>query len=171
MGINDTVRNYIEWADDGKVYYHKMVGTFTYEGNGYFGMYTTSGGYNVAYLNVNTLYNMKRTDEYRTCMIASNRTVGKHSSALNDGEVSGYSISNGTYPGQNWLYVRIDELTTGEQYKEALKGLTIYYELATPEVIDITNLMPWDGTVSAETGGTITFKADGDALLPIHTTI
>lgn len=73
--------------------------------------------------------------------------------------ISIHKQSNLIYP-----YVRIydssyssSEVTTGT-FKTAMSGVMLYYELATPELIDISNILPSNNTLPIETGGTITFK-------------
>ena len=45
-----------------------------------------------------------------------------------------------------------------EYFKEFIIGETIYYELATPELIDISDILPDDNLIETEVGGHITFK-------------
>lgn len=167
MGINDTVRNYIEWTDDGKVYYHKMVGSVDLTN-----ITWSRDDYEVS----SYVFQVRTQDGF------VRQNVAKYGGALlcrkykYDGEKTYNSVANATIVWSNsaalpFLRIRDDSFTDLATFTASMNGVVCLYELATPEITDITNLMSWDGTVSTETGGTITFKADGDALLPIHTTI
>lgn len=53
------------------------------------------------------------------------------------------------------MYIRADKTYTSEELKNRLKGVIINYELATPEVIDISSILyPF----KVKSGGTITFE-------------
>ena len=43
-------------------------------------------------------------------------------------------------------------------FKESVKGVILYYALAKPEIIDISDIFPYDNLIEVEDGGTITFE-------------
>lgn len=58
-------------------------------------------------------------------------------------------------------------------FRESLKGVLLYYELAEPEIIDISNILPDDNLIEVEEGGTITFEnSNGDGFrIPVPSEI
>lgn len=70
------------------------------------------------------------------------------------------------------FYVK-DSSITVENAKETLRGLVFYYELAEPEIIDISDILPDDNLIEVEEGGTITFEnSNGDGFrIPVPSEI
>lgn len=59
----------------------------------------------------------------------------------------------------------IDSAYTDEaSFKSAMSGVMLYYELATPEIIDISDILP--NSIEVEGGGTITFKNEHELAMP-----
>lgn len=77
---------------------------------------------------------------------------------------NGFSSSwqcNWTNKASNALSITMPiSYKTPEQVKEyfANNPLELYYELATPELIDISDILPADNLIEVEAGGTLTFK-------------
>lgn len=71
------------------------------------------------------------------------------------------------------IYVVDDSYTDVTAFKTAMQGVMLYYELATPIVTDISDILPSNNTLPVESGGTITFKNQhGDNYrLPVPNTL
>lgn len=64
-----------------------------------------------------------------------------------------------------YVYVNDTAYTDATAFKQAMQGVTLYYELANPIVTDISDLIPDDflRNIEVEAGGSITFKnSNGD---------
>ena len=63
-----------------------------------------------------------------------------------------------------FVYVNDTSYTDAATFKQAMSGVMLYYELATPIVTDISNLIPDDflRNIEVESGGSVTFKGGND---------
>ena len=134
LGVNETVYNYIDWE---KKQFVKRVGKVVFTG-------TESW----------TLWN------------SNMHTTKLDVVAKSDSEV----LSNCTYPsrmssGTNALYFKTEGAFDVDAWKGYLatqyangNPVTLVYELATPEVTDISDLLSADNLISVEGGGTLTFE-------------
>ena len=63
-----------------------------------------------------------------------------------------------------YVYVNDTYYTDATAFKQAMQGVILYYELATPIVTDISSLIPDDflRNIEVEAGGSITFKNSND---------
>lgn len=63
-----------------------------------------------------------------------------------------------------YIYVNDTSYTDAAAFKQAMQGVMLYYELATPIVTDISNLIDDDflRNIEVESGGSITFKGGND---------
>ena len=63
------------------------------------------------------------------------------------------------------MRVRDTAYTDAATFKQAMQGVILYYELATPIVTDISSLIPDDflRNLTVEAGGSITFKNSNDS--------
>ncbi len=63
-----------------------------------------------------------------------------------------------------WIYVNDTSYTDVTTFKQAMSGVILYYELATPIVTDISDLIPDDflRNIEVEAGSSITFKNGND---------
>ena len=71
--------------------------------------------------------------------------------------------TNATIDG--YVYVNDTAYTDATAFKQAMQGVMLYYELATPIVTDISSLIPDDflRNIEVEAGGSVTFKnSNGD---------
>ena len=68
-----------------------------------------------------------------------------------------YRMKQGAYP---------DAAT----FKAAMSGVMLVYELATPEVTDISDILPADNYIGVEGGGTLTFKNEYEYDVPSEVT-
>lgn len=81
------------------------------------------------------------------------------------GNSDAFSRGNKTmsyYSGDLRLYVRDDSYTDATTFKAAMSGVMLYYELATPEIIDISI----GDALGVEPGGTVTFVNEYNYDLP-----
>lgn len=64
-----------------------------------------------------------------------------------------------------YVYVNDTSYTDATAFKQAMQGVILYYELATPIVTDISSLIPDDflRNIEVEAGGSITFKNSNDS--------
>ena len=62
------------------------------------------------------------------------------------------------------MRVRDTAYTDAATFKQAMSGVILYYELATPIVTDISDLIDDDflRNISVEAGGSVTFKGSND---------
>jgi hypothetical protein len=76
--------------------------------------------------------------------------------------------------GDNWkgfgylstVYVYTTEYTNATAFKNAMSGVMLYYELATPEVTDISDILSVDNYIEVEGGGVLTFKNEYEYDVP-----
>lgn len=63
------------------------------------------------------------------------------------------------------VYVKDTTYTDAATFKQAMQGVMLYYELATPIITDISDLIPDDflRNIEVEAGGSITFKGSNDS--------
>jgi ribosomal protein L14 len=63
------------------------------------------------------------------------------------------------------VYVADSAYTDATAFKQAMQGVMLYYELATPIVTDISNIIPDDflRNLTVEAGGSITFRSSNDS--------
>lgn len=63
------------------------------------------------------------------------------------------------------VQVKDTAYTDAAAFKQAMQGVMLYYELATPIITDISDLIPDDflRNISVEAGGSITFKGSNDS--------
>ena len=62
------------------------------------------------------------------------------------------------------MRVRDTAYTDAATFKQAMQGVMLYYELATPIVTDISTMIPDDflRNIEVEAGGSVTFKNGND---------
>lgn len=70
-----------------------------------------------------------------------------------------YAFGTG-YEGFGKCYLEIQDSSydTAASFKESLKGVICHYELAEPEIIDISDILPDDNLFEVEEGGTVIFE-------------
>lgn len=73
-------------------------------------------------------------------------------------------LLDGTVSVATQIQVKDTAYTDATAFKQAMSGVMLYYELATPIVTDISSLIPDDflRNISVEAGGSITFKGSND---------
>lgn len=134
-GLNESVYNYIDYE---KKQFVKRVGSvdmgtlnWEYQGGVFYLLFDNkkAGFSNLqcdTYLNANT-----------TWSDAPNDTINGHES-------------------MGYVYIKDDTYTDAATFKSAMSGVMLYYELATPEVVDISDILPVDNFIGVEGGGFIT---------------
>lgn len=79
-----------------------------------------------------------------------------------------------SHPSLNYIYISDDDYTNASDFAEALNGAMLYYELADPVVIDISDLIDdsFLESIEVESGGTLTFaNSHGDGFqIPVPNT-
>ena len=164
-----SAKNWVDWE---KKIYHREVGRAIYNGSSnvrYLDTTTTHINYIIYISQLFSGGVLLRKDTW-DCHFINNRFVRKKNGFNNvwqadwtNAASEAFSISMPT------------SYETSEQVKEffASNPLELYYELATPELIDISNILPSNNTLPVESGGTITFKNQhGDNYrLPVPNTL
>lgn len=74
-------------------------------------------------------------------------------------------LLDGTVSIVTQIQVKDSAYTDATAFKQAMQGVILYYELATPIVTDISSLIPDDflRNIEVEAGGSITFKNNNDS--------
>lgn len=76
------------------------------------------------------------------------------------------NLQNGqwSHSGSGYFEIYITDVTTSADVAEKMSGVILYYELATPIVTDISDLIPDDflRNIEVEAGGSVTFKGGND---------
>ena len=64
----------------------------------------------------------------------------------------------------DYITIRNTAYTDATAFKQAMQGVMLYYELATPIITDISPLIPDDflQNLTVEAGGSVTFKGGND---------
>lgn len=98
--------------------------------------------------------------------IASNIFCSKYLTKTQNelwGKLSVTGISATSNVG-GYIYVNDTSYTDATTFKQTMSGIMLYYELATPIVTDISNLIDDDflRNIEVESGGSITFKGGND---------
>lgn len=75
-----------------------------------------------------------------------------------------------THPTLSYIYFRNDACSTNSEIKAAMQGVTLYYELAEPIEVDLSDVLTDDNFIEVEAGGTVTFK-QASTQLPIPSSV
>lgn len=156
-GINENVYNYIEWLDSIKKY-HKVcvavdMGTLAWENTSGF-MTSYTGLVNAKAFN-NEVANILCAKYISTSYNGLNPTTNKHI-AIRESDKS--------------VWVMDADYTDAATFKAAMQGVMLIYELATPEVTDISDILPDDNLIAVEGGGTIIAENEYDYAVPSEIT-
>lgn len=79
--------------------------------------------------------------------------------------VDGIEIST-----QGVIYICDSRYETAVDFKAAMQGVLLYYELAEPIEIDLSDVLPDDNFIEVEAGGTVTFK-QASTQLPVPSSV
>lgn len=127
-GVNDDVYNYIDWENNQFVKRVGKVDMGTYEW-----IFATNYAYPLSF----------HTKANGGCL--ANTPSAITSCYINDAGVPVMLFPTGTYG-------------SAEDVRAAMSGVMLVYELATPEITDISDLITSDNLIEVEGGGTITFR-------------
>lgn len=149
-----TARNYVDYEN--KKYY-QCVGSVD------LGTLTWTAGESVSF-KTHHLAGQKLTKSYS---IAPNFICPKYSTKTQNESWGKTSITgiSATSNVNGYIYVNDTSYTDATAFKQAMQGVMLYYELETPIVTDISDLIPDDflRNIEVEAGGSITFKnSNGD---------
>lgn len=154
-----TARNYVDYENK---QYHQCVGSVDLETlNWKFN--TSSGVGNHFYGSVKHL-NFKYLGAFGTttynALCSKYRTVVRSSNVFVDKTIT----IDGVGDRVSQVQIKDTAYTDVSAFKEAMSGVMLYYELATPIVTDISSLIPDDflRNIEVEAGGSITFKNSND---------
>ena len=154
-----TARNYVDYENK---QYHQCVGSVDLETLDW-KFNTSSGVGNHFYGSVKHL-NFKYLGAFGTttynALCSKYRTVARSSNVFVDKTIT---IDGVTVVSQ--IQVKDSAYTDAAAFKQAMQGVMLYYELASPIITDISDLIPDDflRNVEVEAGGSVTFKnSNGD---------
>lgn len=147
-----TAKNWVDWE---KKEYHREVGA------------ADLGDFSWDYRSFSTTNIFWQTGNFLTnvASLGNNCICAKYKTTDMAGLTEDKTI---TRPTQYWdmnfrVNIADSSFTDPVAFKESLKGTLLYYELAEPEIIDISNILPDDNILEVEEGGTITFEnSNGD---------
>lgn len=154
-----TARNYVDYEN--KKYYQCVgsvdLGTLDWKFN------TSSGVGNHFYGSVKH-FNFKYLGAFGTTvynvLCSKYRTVSRSSSVFVDKTIT----IDGVNAIVSQVQVKDTAYTDATAFKQAMQGVMLYYELATPIVTDISTMIPDDflRNIEVEAGGSVTFKNGND---------
>ncbi len=154
-----TARNYVNYEN--KKYYQCVgsvdLGTLDWKFN------TSSGVGNHFYGSVKH-FNFKYLGAFGTTvynvLCSKYRTVSRSSSVFVDKTIT----IDGVNAIVSQVQVKDTAYTDATAFKQAMQGVMLYYELATPIVTDISTMIPDDflRNIEVEAGGSVTFKNGND---------
>lgn len=148
-GINDEVYDFIEWGKDGKSKRNIRVGKVDLGTLSWQFLAQASDGSQIYYstsLGGFTHFSSNNS-------LCGEFSLMSHSSAeeLKHGEYMTYGIGDSEV-----IAVAAKDYTDAATFKAAMSGVMLYYELATPEITDISDKLTADNYIGIESGGTIT---------------
>lgn len=160
-GINKDVNNHIRYEDDGKRTWNRRVGkvdlgTLDWTLQSTFAETTFTAPF----------AEMKKPADY------SERVTGficaKYPPSSN---VNYTTLDDGCMVRADGLIIiRDTAYSDAATFKAAMSGVMLVYELATPEVTDISDILPADNYIEVEGGGTLTFKNEYEYDVPSEVT-
>ena len=151
-GINESVFNYIDWE---KKQFVKRVGCVDM---GALEWYYSSDYMRFRSSKLNNIVNKSYSNNFTICSFDYNVDVFSDS-----GRTNGYCVFD------YGILVRDSAYTDAATFKAAMSGVMLYYELATPEITDISDLLP-DGSIKVQENGTVTFKNEYNYDIPNEVT-
>lgn len=142
LGINENLYNYLEWQPEDYVKtWHKNVGVVD--------MGTLNWARDVDYGNYYyATISGKKQDVSNNLLCSIYEPTEDYGNNAADMTIRGSA-------GREMVFVRNNAYTDAASFKAAMSGVMLVYELATPEVTDISELLPDDNFIRVEEGGTI----------------
>lgn len=144
VGIDNTCYNYIDWEN--RVFVKRVgnvdMGTLTWRYDSTYAVFTA------------TIEAMKPNSMSLLCAKYNLSPIADSVKAP-DLSIYGRSV-NASGERLGSIGLKDSNYTTAESLSTNVSGCILYYELATPEVTDISNVLPSDNFIGIEGGGTIT---------------
>lgn len=154
QGINSTVYNNVDFAS-GK-YVKKVgvvdLGSLTWTG--------ANGFFQTSFSSAKQPASTSTTATWLLCSLYEPDTAGNIFANVNDKRI-------GLNPDNSFLQIRDNSYTNYNDFKTAMEGVLLYYELATPVETTITEQAPLLETID---GGTIVFENDYNQNMPNEVT-
>lgn len=153
-GVSDDVYNYVDWEEKK---YHKRVGrvdlgSLTWNAGGKYGDYFRYNAPNFLIPSLDSI---------------GNTLCAKFNRALVGTEVEGYNF----HGIESYLIIQTAKYSTNTEFKQAMQGVMLYYELDEEQIIDISDIIDstFQEPIEVEAGGTLTFQnSNGDGYrLPV----
>ena len=159
LGVSDTVYNYIDLE---KKQFVKRCASVD--------MGTLNWDYEILYARfVGTMpsdYKIPTTYEERFALLSA---IYATSSSPVSGNYEDMTIIG--YDSDNKIYVNNASYTDAASFKSAMSGVMLLYALATPEVIDLSDLISADSFIGVQGDGTLTFKNAYEYAVPSEVTL
>lgn len=154
-GVNESVYNYIDYE---KKQFVKRVGCVdlgTLDWNG--------GETNVFYADIDNNLTPKLEGYVGVCSLYDIVLSTASANLLNKQMVIATLMQTGQ---AGRTFVKNTAYTDSATFKAAMSGVMLYYELATPEATDISDILPADNYIGVEGGGVLTFANEHKAAVP-----
>lgn len=156
LGINASLYNYIDFENKKFI---KKVGKYTFNGSEYWA-YSSNGNRWIA---INLSGSLGKTNSNLLTNIPN---------IVNYGNT--YDVNNSIYLGEynGKITIQIADSTnlpstmTSQEVNNYLKGKSLYYELATQEEIDLSDILKDDAFIEVESKGSITFENEKQYAVP-----
>lgn len=155
-GINENVYDYIEWAEDGSIKKTVKCGVVDL-GEQQWNKAATSEFY------ADIDDNIVATWEGYACLCAK-YTRAEQPTVVNNGEMVLATKNQSGTAGR--LFIVDNNYTDVASFKAAMQGVMLVYQLAEPEVTDISGQITADNLIGVEGGGTLTFENEHKYAVP-----
>lgn len=144
LGINESVYNYIDWEKKQLV---KRVGCVD--------MGTLDFMYTGGFFQSLSITDIKPSlyDGYKANLLCARFVTDTYNNVT--GQINDNAISVIGKSGHN-VRVACSAYTDAASFKAAMSGVMLVYELATPIITDISDLLPADNLIRVQAGGTVT---------------
>lgn len=146
IGISKTCNNYIEWnPDEGTAKLHKCVGVVDM---GTLDWYYLTGGATRFQAKIPSDAKPSTNDAITSNIRCSKYTEGSANAV--------YAGTAGICIAETNVWVHDTDYTDAATFKSAMQGVMLVYELATPDIVDISDKITPDNIIDVISGGTIT---------------
>ena len=153
-----TAKNWVDWE---KKEYHKEVASVDLGSIGW-GIAPATTAVKERFLAiVNTVKTTTDVTVLPNCLCSRYRSAqwGEVVQINNSDKLIGTLLSG----SDHYLGIVDSTYSDAGAFRESVKGVILYHELAEPEIIDISDILPDDNILEVEEGGTITFEnSNGD---------
>lgn len=156
-GVNANAYNYVEWTESKKKY-HKVCNVIDL---GTLDWYSTSG----FMVSGTGLINAKATNNE-----VANILCAKYTNTSYNGLNSNANKHIAIRESDKSVWVLDTDYTDSSAFKTAMQGVILVYELAIPEIIDISDILPDANSIAVQANGSITAINDSKLATPIDIT-